>query len=541
VRRVAFAIVAVGVVLMAVAARPAAAASAPRRVAAAPIAFAAGPAPIGGGGSSFAQLEIEQWRADVARPPYSLKVDYQAAGSTFGRQKYLAGQLDFGQSDITFQPEEANAVAASPRRNFVYVPISAGGLGFMYNLTGKDGQRIKNLKLSQESVCRAFTEDGIYWDDPAIVAENSPGPGPNLPHEQIHPVVRSDGSGTSYVFSAFCIANVPAVWQRFISLILQVARDTGSAEFLAGRPTSQWPSGYGQAQAQFAADGVADFVANDVSGRNAITYNEAGFAIERGLPNAAIRNAAGVYHTPDAPNVSVALAYATGRPDGTFTLNYTAPDPDAYFPSTYSYTIAQTTGFDPAKGATLATFLNYAVTKGQERAVPLGYARLSTVLVNLALDQIVKIPGAPPRPTNLSGAPPPPRATTGGPVAGSAGAGSRAAPGAVKGATAGAAKPGANGGTDPVAAPAGGAIPGAVAGAAGGAAPTADGTPAVDVSNLPTAEVASRSSASEGGDLVSDKEALWMFALGFALVGIGTAAGTGSGAISRIAGRGGRR
>jgi hypothetical protein len=94
--------------------------------------------------------------------------------------------------------------------------------------------------------------------------------------------------------------------------------------------------------------------------------------------------------------------------DGTFRLQYSGPDPRAYFPSTYSYVIAQTSGFDPAKGRVLGTFLNYAVTKGQERAEPLLYSRLSTVLVNLALDKIQQIPGAPPRPTDLAGAPPPP-------------------------------------------------------------------------------------------------------------------------------------
>ena len=105
----------------------------------------------------------------------------------------------------------------------------------------------------------------------------------------------------------------------------------------------------------------------------------------------------------------MALGYATPVGNGTFKLSYSGGDPRAYFPSTYSYAIAQTTGFDPAKGKALATYLNYAVCKGQERAEPLAYSRLSVQLVDIALDATAKIPGAPPRPpTATCGAPPPP-------------------------------------------------------------------------------------------------------------------------------------
>ena len=124
---------------------------------------------------------------------------------------------------------------------------------------------------------------------------------------------------------------------------------------------------------------------------------------------ASLQNFAGVYTQPDETNVTVALAYATGRGDGTFALNFKGPDPRAYFPSTYSYVLAQTTGFDPGKGATLARFLCYAVSKGQTDAVPLKYARLSSEIVDIAIDAIVRIPGAPSKAAcPVAGAPPPP-------------------------------------------------------------------------------------------------------------------------------------
>jgi hypothetical protein len=161
-------------------------------------------------------------------------------------------------------------------------------------------------------------------------------------------------------------------------------------------------------------------VADPNNGANAITYNEAGFALVRGLPNAYVQNTAGSWLLPTEDNVSVALAYAAPTTDangraGTFKLEYSAPDPNAYFPSTYSYVIAQTTGFDPAKGEVLARFLCYAITRGQREDLTksLGYARLSEALVNIGRDSIARIPGAPPwDQCRVQGQAPPPTPTT---------------------------------------------------------------------------------------------------------------------------------
>jgi ABC-type phosphate transport system substrate-binding protein len=353
-------------------------------------------APIVGGGSSFAQLEFDQWRADVARPPHNLTVSYSAAGSTDGRNNFSSEEFDFATTDIEYPSSEP-----TPARPFVYLPVSAGGLGFMYNLIGYDGVRITNLRLSQVNLCRAFTEPGIRWNDPAIAAEN---PGARLPSNLVKRVVRADGSGTSHVLSEFCIATAPAVWEAFRAS-LQFDQNT-SPEFRAGLPTSNWPRGYSQVSNAFAADGVANVVANDIVGRNAITYTGPGHARERGFPNASIQNPAGEYLAPTAAAVTAGLSHATPRPNGTITPNPLSSDPAAYFPALYSYVLAPTTGFDPAEGSTLARFLNYAVTDGQDRAVPLGYARLPAVLVSLALDQIAKIPGAPARPPDPELPPP---------------------------------------------------------------------------------------------------------------------------------------
>ncbi len=367
-----------------------------------------GDPPINGGGSSFAKLEIDQWRSEVARKPFELTVNYVSQGSTYGRTQYATGQLEFGASDIPFSQLELNGLSG-PRANFVYVPVSAGGLGIMYNLVDLSGNRVTTLKLTRRAACMMFTVPNMRWNDPEIANAN---PEIRMPDHEVFPVVRADGSGTSYVFSQYCQAVAPDVWQAFITL--KAGDASADDDFKQGRPTSFWPQNWGNVGSRQGADGVAAEVAAD-SGLYGVTYNEAGFAKVLGFPNASLANQQGIFMQPTEAAVSTALAYAQGRPDGTFILDFDAPDAGAYFPSTYSYVIAQTTGFDPAKGKVLARFLCYAVTKGQRQDLTeqLNYARLSAPLVELAKNAIAKIPGAPAwEQCKVDSAPPPTTPTT---------------------------------------------------------------------------------------------------------------------------------
>jgi hypothetical protein len=244
----------------------------------------------------------------------------------------------------------------------------------------------------------------------------------------------------------------PDIWATAIAQLGPFATD---AEFKAGLPTSNWPNGWGKSSTSTAAAGVAQAVA-DSSGLYAITYNEAGYAklYPDSTSNALVENAnPGTFTAPTEEAVSVALAYAEPRGNGTFILNFTGTAPTAYFPSTYSYIIAQTTGFPADKGEVLARFLCYAVTKGQrvDLTKELGYAQLSAPLVDIAREGIAKIPGAPPwDQCKVESAPPPPAASTpettaaasqaggdGGTVTTQPGGGAAATPGGNGGAAAG--------------------------------------------------------------------------------------------------------
>jgi ABC-type phosphate transport system substrate-binding protein len=368
-----------------------------------------------GGGSGFAALEIDQWRADTARSPFNLTVNYVAQGSSFGRNSFSQGTFDFGATDIQYINAElpflqsVRCHGGPLDKCFVYVPVSAGGVAFMYNLVDSSGNRVTDLKLTRRAVCKIFTGAITKWNDPEIVATN-----PRFAsfNRTIRPVIRADGAGESYVFSEFCLSVAPDVWHAFVTQ--QHASEDNpnlTPEFLAGQPTSNWPQTYWGVNPTPVpyADGTANYVADPVGGANSITYVAAGYAKVRSFPTASIQNAGGVFTQPDEDNVTVALGYATPRGNGTFNLSYGGPDKRAYFPSTYSYVLAQTAGYDPGKGATLAQFLCYAVTQGQVIAPQLRYARLSSILVSIAINAIVQIPGAPSKQDcPVAGAPPPP-------------------------------------------------------------------------------------------------------------------------------------
>lgn len=382
-------------------------------------------ATVTGGGSGFAGLEIQQWQADVASSPYNLTVNYQSTSSSQGRANFANGTWDYGASDIPYPGSESAAVQQLQSRRchgatgpacWNYVTVSAGGLGFMYNLTDNSGAQIKDLKLTPDEVCKIFTGLITSWHDPELVATN-PELGSFDPSRNIKVITRADGAGESYVLSQYCIAVDNGVWQNFVQKSKNVVQpQTGETiedqqDFYAGVPISFWPPYLAQGQntvQENGADGVADAVVSGTDGVDSITYVAAGYALVRSFPVASVQNAAGLFTQPNATSVNVALGYATPRGDGTFNLDFTGPDPRAYFPSTYSYILAQSSGFDPSKGSTLGKFACYSIGKGQQYAARLLYAPLSSVVVAISTAAISKIPGAPSASECTAGAPPPP-------------------------------------------------------------------------------------------------------------------------------------
>ncbi|MBI1844456.1 MAG: substrate-binding domain-containing protein, partial [Actinobacteria bacterium] len=166
---------------------------------------------ISGEGSSWAANAIDAMRVNVKQ--FGMTVDYNPSGSTAGRKNFLNGTVDFAASDIPFQfhPEDGSAPDNPAPDSYAYIPVTAGGTSFMYNLK-INGRRVTNLRLSGENVAKIFTGVITQWNDPALQADN---PGLGLPDRAVVPVVRSDGSGSSAQFTEWLTRRHHAVWMAY--------------------------------------------------------------------------------------------------------------------------------------------------------------------------------------------------------------------------------------------------------------------------------------------------------------------------------------
>lgn len=338
---------------------------------------AAGPA-ITGAGSTWAQIALDQWRADGAR--LGLSVNYQGVGSTAGRQYYIIGQVDFAATEIPFLPDEV-AQLKGEHKSYQYLPDVAGGTAIMYNIKDTAGRQVKTLRLSAATMTKIFTGKITAWNDPAIAKDN---PGLHLPATHLTPVIRADGAGTSAKLADYLAHEDPSEWNPF-----------ASANNLT-LPVQFWPNFPGAVAVQ-RSDGVANYVSNPSVGVGAIGYVEAGYAYEHGFTPAFIKNKSGNYAAPSSENVALALKHATLNSD--FTQNllpvYNAPEAAAYPLASYSYLVTQTKGFDPAKGAVLGKWIIYIACAGQKEAAPLGYSPLPPNLIADVFQAVKRIPGAP--------------------------------------------------------------------------------------------------------------------------------------------------
>lgn len=344
---------------------------------------------ISGEGSSWSAGAIDAMRVNVKQ--FGITVDYNPSGSSAGRKNFLNGTVDFAASDIPFQfrPEDGSAPENPAKGSYAYMPVTAGGTAFMYNLK-INGQRVTNLRLSGENVAKIFTGVITSWDDPALKADN---PGLALPARKVVPVVRADGSGSSAQFTRWMIHRHGGIWQSY-------CERSGRAP--ACGFTSQYPAISGMI-AQTGDLGVAGYVSQNFA-EGAIGYVNYSYALGERFPVAKVLNQAGYYTEPTPENVAVSLLkaqinqdensddYLTQLLDGV----YTDSDPRSYQLSSYSYLILPTKvggQFNQQKGKTLGAFSYYAMCQAQQQSASLGYSPMPINLVQASFDQIRKIPG----------------------------------------------------------------------------------------------------------------------------------------------------
>jgi ABC-type phosphate transport system substrate-binding protein len=355
----------------------------------APAASAAGShALIQGSGSSWAANAVNQWVADVASQ--GMQVVFTANGSAQGRKDYANRSTDFGVSDVGFLGKDPTTGQAdtSLGRSFAYLPIAAGGTALPYHID-VGTTRVRNLRLSGETLAKIFTGQITNWNDAAVTRDNN---GHALPSLPIIPVVHAEGAGVTMQFTRYLAKQYPSIWAPCNG---GQAVETEYFPVNCGHPT-------GNMRAQAGSDGVMNFIKS--SGANgSIGLEEYSYPLLANFPSVKVLNKAGYFTLPTQYNVAVALTKAVINEDASspdYLLQnldnvYTNSDRRTYPLSSYVYAIIPTASDDnrmtTAKRQTIADFLYYSICQGQQEIGPIGYSSLPINLVQAGFEQIGKL------------------------------------------------------------------------------------------------------------------------------------------------------
>ncbi len=296
-----------------------------------------------GAGATFPYPLYSKWFADYAAQK-GVKINYQSIGSGGGVRQVSEGTVDFGASDGPMSDDEI-ARAKGPIMHF---PTVLGAVALIYNVPEITGQ----LKLSGDLVADIFAGKITRWNDPRIAAVNQ---GTALPASDILVVHRSDGSGTTFVFTDYLTAVSPT-W----------AAGPGRGKEVP------WPVGLGGK----GNEGVSGQVKQTPG---AIGYVELAYAKQNNLSTASIRNAAGNFVAPTPAGMTAAAAgVAANLPGNTdYRLSIVnAAGPDAYPISSFTWLLVYQNQTDAVKGGKLKDFLRWALTEGEKQAEALDYAPL---------------------------------------------------------------------------------------------------------------------------------------------------------------------
>jgi phosphate transport system substrate-binding protein len=312
-----------------------------------------------GAGSTFDApfFDLAFARYQQARP--AVKILYSAVGSSAGIASFSAQHADFGASDVPMTASEQAAARGGP---VVQVPVDLGAEGVVYNLSLPAGSR---LHLTGPVIARIFLGQITSWHDPAITALN---PGINLPSAPISVVHRSDGSGTTYIFSNY-LSSVSPAW----------AAKVGTGK------TLHWPVGEG-------AEGNAGVGAAVYRTPFSIGYVEQSYSKGLLLPFAAIRNQAGHYTVPTNASITADAAQKAAITAADFSI-VNEPGAGSYPICGYSWALIYTHQASQATGKALVGLMDWLAHSGQASAAAAGYVPLPSRIQALARSMLQRVTG----------------------------------------------------------------------------------------------------------------------------------------------------
>lgn len=312
---------------------------------------------ITAGGATFPYPLYSKWFDEYHKRHAAVLINYQSLGSGAGVRQVLAGTLDFGASDMPMTDEQLGQAKVK----ILHFPTALGAVVPTYNIGGVS----QDLKFTSAALAGIFLGTIRKWNDPAIAGANA---GIVLPNADIVVVHRSDGSGTTFVWTDY-LSKVSSAWKSAI-----------------GSNTSvNWPVGLGGK----GNEGVAGLVKQTP---NSIGYVELIYAVQNRLAYGAVQNAAGKFVKADLGGVTAAAAGTAASMPGDFRVSITnAAGADAYPIASFTWLLIPAQLPDPAKGKAIVDFLHWMLTEGQSMAEPLSYAPLPKEVVTKEQQAIAQI------------------------------------------------------------------------------------------------------------------------------------------------------
>jgi phosphate transport system substrate-binding protein len=308
---------------------------------------AGGAVRLQGAGATFPNPLYQKWLSEYSKIDPNVRIDYQSIGSGGGIKQIEAQTIDFGATDVPVSDEELKNFP----REILHIPTALGAVVLTYNLP----QIKAPLRFSPEVIADIFLGKIKRWDDARIKADN---PNAALPSADITVVHRSDGSGTTAVFTDYLV-KISSEWKERVG--------TGTSV--------NWPLGIG-------AKGNEGVTGQIKQTPNTIGYVELAYAVQNKLPVAAIKNRAGNYVEPTLDAIKMAAAASAAKMPDDLRVSITdAPGDGAYPISSYTYILVYKEQRDAAKGKALVDFLWWAVHDGQRFAPSLQYAPLPEEVV----------------------------------------------------------------------------------------------------------------------------------------------------------------
>ena len=306
---------------------------------------------VTGAGATFPAPIYSKWFTQYSAAHPGVEINYQAIGSGGGIQQVTNGTVDFGASDMPMKDDQL----AAAKVKVIHIPTVLGAVVPIFNVPG-----VSDLRLSPDVLADIFLAKITTWNDPRIAKDN---PGVNLPGDKITVVHRSDGSGTSCIFTDY-LSKVSPEWK--------LGPGSGTAVY--------WPTGVGGK----GNEGVAAQV-RQLSG--AIGYVELIYALQNHIDFAAVRNKAGNWVKGSIDGVTAAAA--TAKIPADYRVSITdAPGPNAYPISSFTYLLIPAHPADASKEKVIKDMLSWIVNSGESEASGLSYAPLPQALADKVLQTI---------------------------------------------------------------------------------------------------------------------------------------------------------